>query len=110
MNSKPSIRFFLTMALTLGLVLANQFPFASARSAAADVELKSESQLKSEAALYDTAIREIGQLQTMSVATVDDLKKVNTILERQIPNLRFNRSKLATIGLSDSTFINAAKA
>ena len=110
MNRRFSIRSLLATALTMGLVVSNQLPLAAFSAAAVvKLNLKSESQLKSEAALYDRAIYEIGQLQTMSVVTVDDLKKVNTILERQIPNLRFNRSNLTDIGLGESAFVAAAK-
>src|SRR6185369_2905796 len=34
---------------------------------------------------------------------------VSALLAKQIPNLRFNRSKLAQIGLSDSTFAGAVR-
>lgn len=73
-------------------------------------DLKDVSQVKNEAALYDTAMREISQLSSSSLATIDDLKKANAVLERQIPNLRYSRSKLAAVGLSDSTFVAAVKA
>lgn len=80
------------------------------RAAIAEPRLKSESQIRSEANLYDTAIREIAKIETMPVATADDFKPIRSILERHVPNLRFNRSKLVSVGLSETTFVNAVKA
>ena len=117
MNSKPSIRFLLATAISLGLVASSQLPFAnqsafagSSISATADLNLKSESQLKSEAALYDTAIREIGRIADLKLAAPEDSKMAQSILDKQIPNLRFSRSGLVALGLSDSSFVSAAKA
>ena len=67
----------------------------SGSAAPASPDLKVASQVKNEAALYETAMREIGQLANSSLATVGNLKKAIAVLERQIPNLRYNRSKLA---------------
>ena len=111
MSSRLPIRFLLATALSLGLVVSNQLPFAGfSGSAAADLNLKSESQLKSEAALYDTAIREIGRISSMKLANPDESKVAIAVLKKQIPNLRFNRSKLIALGLSDSSFRSAVKA
>jgi hypothetical protein len=71
--------------------------------------LKSESQLKTEAAAYDAAIREITRVASMELATLEDLKKADAILARQIPNLKYNRSKLVVLGLSDAGFTSAVK-
>ena len=109
MNSRLPIRLLLATALTLGLVPSNQLPLAFGRSAVADINLKSESQLRSEAALYDTAIREIGRISSMKLANPDESKAAIAILKKQIPNLRFNRSKLIALGLSDSSFRSAVK-
>jgi len=76
---------------------------------AAAVDLRSESQIKTEAGLYDSAMHEIERALTIKLETLEDLKAVNALLAKQIPNLRFNRSKLAQIGLSDSTFAGAVR-
>ncbi len=110
MNRRPSIRFFLATAISLGLVVSNQLPFPSSGSAAADLNLKSESQLRSEAALYETSIREIGRISNMNLANPDESKAAIAILKRQTPNLKFIRSKLIALGLSDSSFASAVKA
>jgi hypothetical protein len=72
-------------------------------------ELRSESQLRSEASLYDAAIREISKATTIRLDTADDIKAANALLAKQIPNLKFNRSKLVVSGLSDATFAAAVK-
>jgi predicted phage tail protein len=72
-------------------------------------ELRSESQLRSEASLYDAAIRELSKGTTIKLDTLDDLKAANALLAKQIPNLKFNRSKLVVLGLSETTFVNAVK-
>jgi len=74
---------------------------------AAGVALRSESQVTSEAALYDSAMRTIEQALTIKLQTVDDVKVANSLLEKQMPNLKFNRSKLAQIAMSDATFVGA---
>jgi hypothetical protein len=66
--------------------------------------------LKSEAALYDTAIREIGGISSMKLANPDESKAAQVILKNQTPNLKFIRSKLISLGLSDSSFGSAVKA
>jgi len=76
---------------------------------AAAVDLRSESQMKTEAGLYDSAMREIERALTIKLETIEDLKAATALLAKQIPNLRFNRSKLAQIGLSDSTFVAAVR-
>ncbi|PWT94237.1 MAG: hypothetical protein C5B55_03035 [Blastocatellia bacterium] len=78
-------------------------------SAPAAPELRTESQLRSEASLYDAAIREISKGTTIKLDTVDDLKAAIGLFSKQIPNLKYNRSKLVVLGLSDSTFVNAVK-
>lgn len=72
--------------------------------------LKSESQIRSEASLYDAAIREISRIETMKITTVDDLIPIKAILQRHLRNIKFSRSKLISLGLQETSFINAAKA
>lgn len=73
------------------------------------VTLKSESQFRTEASLYDGAIRAISGILTMKLETQDDLKAALGIVERQRPNLKLFRSKLVVIAFSNSTFSAAAK-
>lgn len=73
------------------------------------VSLKSESQVKSEAGLYDAAIREISRVETMKLTTADDFNRLKALLERHVPNLKFSRSKLVAIALSEAALISAAK-
>jgi hypothetical protein len=103
------VRLPLAFALTTSLILLG-IPRSSARAAAADLNLKSQAQLRSEAALYDTAIREIGRVSNMQLSNPNESKAALAILKQQTPNLRFSRSKLITIGLSDSGFANAVTA
>jgi hypothetical protein len=72
-------------------------------------ELKTESQLRTEAGSYDTAIREITRVATIKLSTPDDLKAATAIVSRQGSNLRLIRSKLVIIGLSDSGFVDAGR-
>jgi hypothetical protein len=74
------------------------------------VDLKSESQLRSEGSRYDSAVRVIGGIATMKLATVGDLKKALDIVNREHPNLRFRFSKLIVLTISDPTFSSSVKA
>ena len=109
MDVRLLIRLLLASALSFGLVIS-PLPFVSSSSAAADLNLKSESQLKSEAALYDAAIREVERISSMKLADPDESKVAIAILKKHVPNLKFIRSKLIVLGLTDSTFIRAVKA
>lgn len=79
----------------------------AASSSAAD--FKTETQLRTEASRYDSAIRAIGTVASMQFNTPEDLKKALVILDRERPNLRFHRSKFVVIGLSDTAFVSAAR-
>jgi hypothetical protein len=102
-----SVRAAIATALCLSFIIYPQLRVSSAKAAAADV--KSESQLRSEASRYDAAIRAISGIATMKLDTPEDLKKAVVILDRERPNLRFHRSKFVVIGLSDSAFVSAAR-
>lgn len=108
-KNKVTVRLLLGTMLTLSLT-TTLWPFASKGSAAVTLTWKTESQLKSEAGLYDTAIREISQIANLKLATPDDAKIAQEILDKHVRNLKFGHSKFVVLGLSDSTFINAAKA
>jgi hypothetical protein len=86
------------------------FPMRLHASIASPVALiKSESQYRAEASRYDGAVRAIAGILTMKLETTDDLKAALNIVEQQRQNLKFYRSKLAILALSNSTFSNAIK-
>lgn len=82
---------------------------ATAASAHAATDLKTESQLRSEASRYDGAIRAVAGIATMKLETPEDLKKAFAVLERERPNLKFHFSKLVVLAISDSTYSGAIK-
>ncbi len=100
---------FLAILLSFTFPLFPRMLISSAQPAADTLKLRSESQLRTEASLYDTAIREISRVATMRPDTVENLKAANTILDKQFRNLKYNRSKLAVMGFNDTTFLNAVK-
>jgi hypothetical protein len=71
--------------------------------------LRSEAQLRKEANLFQTAMNEIGRISTMKLATVKDLAVANAIVDKHVSNLRFVRSKLVVMGLSDASFGSGVK-
>ena len=110
MSSSFSIPIALTSILAVVLALPGALTIRStATSAPAALNLKSQSQLKSEAALYETAIREIGTIVNMKLSTPEELKKANDIVGKHVRNLKYGRSKLVVLGLADGAFVNAVK-
>ncbi|PWT94465.1 MAG: hypothetical protein C5B55_02690 [Blastocatellia bacterium] len=105
---------FIIAALFIVLIvhpeLEGSRAIASSSLAPVAPTIKSESQIKSEASLYETAIREIGQITQLNLATPEVSKTAQGVLAKQIPNLRLNRSKLVAFGLNDSSFVSAVKA
>ncbi len=104
-----TLKTFLAILLSLTFLLSPRMLISSAQPPADALKLRSESQLKTEAGLYDTALREINRVATMRLDTVEDLKAVNAILDKQFRNLKYNRSKLTVMGLNDATFLAAVK-
>ncbi len=86
-----------------------QMMISPARSAQEPLKLRSASQLRTEASLYDTAIREIGRVATMKLETIDDIKAANSIIKQHVRNLRYSRPRLAVMGFGDSTFVGAVR-
>ncbi len=105
----PKSKALLATLLSVTFMLCPRMMITSAGSSQEPLKLRSESQLRTEAGLYDTAIREINRVSTMRLDTVEDLKAANAILDKQFRNLKYNRSKLAVMGLNDSTFLGAVK-
>jgi hypothetical protein len=107
-QGKSRFAFRLLLALLLGLsITSSQWAFVSRGSAAVTLNLKSASQIQSEANSYDAAIRD---LSAISLSTVANLRATQDILEAQVPKLKFGRTKLLAIALSDATFIGSIKA
>jgi hypothetical protein len=77
--------------------------------ATARVEVKSESQFRSEAALFNRALSAVAAITTMKLDTGEDLKRALAILDRERRNLKLHRSKLVAASLSDATLIAAVK-
>ena len=101
-------RTFVASILCLGIVLYTPFRLTSSAPLAL-ADIKTESQYKTEASRYEAAIRAISGITTMKLETESDLKAAIAILDRERPNLKFHRSKLVFLALSDSTFSSTVK-
>lgn len=106
------LKINLSRTITIAVVVTSLLTLGTPRTRATfqRLALKSESQVKSEASLYDTAIREIGRIESMKLTTTDEFTRVKSVLDQQVPNLRRIRSKLVALALSDTTLISAARA
>ena len=104
-------REVISTVLCLGFLIYLPLRVSSAETAAAGavVDLKTESQFRSEATTYDGAILAIGGIASMKLETPDDLKKALAILERERQKLKLHRSKLISIGIGDATLAGAVK-
>lgn len=101
-----SIRLMLAGAILITFVMN---PRVSRVEATPFSNLKSESQLRSEASRYDNALRAIGDIASMKLEEASEMQKALAILDREHANLQLLRSKLLTVGLSDSSFTASAK-
>lgn len=106
MVNSISIRLMLAGAILITFVMN---PRVTRAEATPFSNLKSESQLRSEASRYDNALRAIGDVASMKLEDASEMQKALAILDRERPNLQLLRSKLITVGLSDSTFTSSAK-
>ena len=106
-----TLKSTISLALCLTLVTQTQMRVAQAwvATAAGAAEIKNESQFRSEASRYDSAIRAIGGIATMKLETTDDLKRAVAILDRERSNLKLSFSKLVVLTISDSTFLAGLK-
>ncbi len=106
-SATPRVLFAILLSFTF---LLNLRPMtSSAGTTLSTLNLRSESQLRTEAGLYDAAIREISRVATMKLETIEDLKTANAILRKHAPNLAFSRPKLVVTGLGDPTFVGALR-
>ncbi|MEP7273592.1 MAG: hypothetical protein ABI882_18995 [Acidobacteriota bacterium] len=112
-NTAISITFKAATAVALCFILISQPQLwvsqASVAATHSAAGLKSESQFRSEAALYDSAIRAVSGIATMKLDKTEDLQRAIAILDRERPNLKLFFSKLVVIGLSDSSLANAVR-
>ena len=104
-----TLRAGIATALCIAFVIYLPLRVSSAAAAHVAIELKTESQYRSEATRYGGAIRAIAGIATMKLETRDDLKNARAILDRERPNLKFHRSKFVVMAISDSTFADAVK-
>jgi hypothetical protein len=113
LNMKKTIHYPPPKRIIAALLLAvavvcTQIPVATPGSAAmVRLNLKTVSQINAEASSYDNAIRE---LNAITVSTLVNAKTTEEILEKHAPKLKFGRTKLLALALSDSTFVSAVKA
>ncbi len=104
-----TLRNLTATLVAITLVFDPQTKIQSAAPITETVKFCSESQLRTEAGLYDAAISEISRVATMKLESLDDLKAANAIIGKHLSNLRYNRPKLVVMGLGDSTFIGALR-
>lgn len=107
-RSRSLVAFVVVLAF-LNVAIPGRAVTTVNRPAPNDLKLRSESQLRTEANLYQTAINEISRISTKSLTTPKDLDEANAIVDKHISNLRYLRSKLIVQGLADSTFTSAVK-
>ncbi len=72
-------------------------------------ELKTPTQYRTEAALYERSIRSIATITTLKLDNPEALKQALDVLERETPNLKHLPSFLVFSGINDSTFSTAVK-
>jgi hypothetical protein len=110
-DASITLRVGIAIALCVGFICT--FPlrvsYASTVLSRAAADLKTESQFRSEGSRYEAAVRAIGGIATMKLETGAELKTALDILKRETPNLKFHRSRLVALSLSDSTLVSAAK-
>ncbi len=107
-NVSNSLALRAAIAVTLSVSLtASARPSPSVSTAAsspASIDLRSQSQFRSEAANYDRALSELSKILNMKLETKGDLTQAHAIFEREHLNLRFLLSKLVVTALGDSAF------
>jgi len=77
-----TFRLCLAAAIYMALVIHPHSNVSPALAALQGPTLKSESQLRSEAELYDTAVREISRIADLQLATPEGSKQAQAILNR----------------------------
>ena len=90
-------------------VIYSPLRISTAKAAYLANEIKSESQYRTEAGLYESALGAIAGIATLKLDTPNDLKQALAIFDRARPGLKFFSSKLVVIAISDSAFSGAVK-
>lgn len=103
-----TLRAVVATVLCASFVMHPQLQVVTTKAAPV-TEIKSDSQYKNEASLYEGALRAIAGIATMKLDTPDELKQALAIFDRARPNLMFFSSKLVVIARNDPTFSNAVK-
>lgn len=100
------------IVIVLGISLITYPCLSGSSSSAATapaIDIKTESQYRNEATLYDRTIREIASIASMKLDSEAGLKQAIAILDRARPNMKLITSKLITMAFSDSTFSAGVK-
>lgn len=109
-TNSVALRTAIAAAVCISFIIYTPLLLSSSAAAArTGIDLKTESQYRSEAGRYDSAISAISGIATMKLETPDDLKKALDILDRERPNLKLHRSRLIVMAVSDVTFAGAVK-
>jgi hypothetical protein len=107
--SSISIKAVIATVLCVTFVIYPALRISSARAAYASVDLKSEAEVRSEATRYDGAMRAIAGVASMKLEKPDEMKRALATLDSKGSDLKFHRSKLIVLGLSDTSFTGAVK-
>lgn len=105
-----SLRIGLVTFLCVSLIINSSLLHSSTVTAAnTTIDLKAETQYRSEAGRYDSAVNAINGIASMTLDTPDQLKRALDILDRERPNLKLHRSMFIVMAISDATFSNGIK-
>ena len=103
------LRLITAAAICLSITLYPALRLRAAMPVVLPYAAKTEADFKSEAKSYQAAIKAIGGINSLKVDTPDGMKQALTILENSRANMKFFRSNLVAIGLTDTTFMSAVK-
>ncbi len=105
-----SLRIGLVTFLCVSLIINSSLLHSSTVTAAnTTIDLKAETQYRSEAGRYDSAVKAINGIASMTLDTSDQLKRALDILDRERSNLKLHRSMLIVMAISDATFSSGIK-
>ncbi len=106
-NIRPGVAAVVALSL---IILPLLIPSNAAGTAAPpSINLRSESQLRSEAARYERARSEISRILNIKLDSLADLKQAVAIFDREHEGLKFLLSEFFVIAIGDSTFNSALK-
>jgi hypothetical protein len=100
-----SLRIGIVAFVCVSLILnSSLLRLSSVTAASTSIDLKTETQYRSEAGRYDNAVNAINGIASMTLNTPDQLKHALDILDRERTNLELHRSMLIVMAISDATF------